>query len=140
MFQPVNACTDQPKQSDYLFFDVFGAKVLLPTAVYNQRTDVYDQSLDIETEYACTWYSARHCVNEGNAIEAEANAVDIFGQANPKDEWGTAIKRGAIKNKGWSLQGASKMAKDLGYIDGYTRCPDVLSVKIALFNKMMIQT
>jgi hypothetical protein len=52
-------------------------------------------------------------VNEGNAIEAEANAVDIFGQANPKDEWGMALKRGAIKNKGWSLQESSKMAKDL---------------------------
>jgi hypothetical protein len=51
-----------------------------------------------------------------------------------------ALKRGAIKNKGWSLQESSKMAKDLWYIDWFTRCPDVLSAKIALFKKMLIQT
>jgi hypothetical protein len=137
---PVNACVDLPKDTDYDFLDIFGAIVTLPTAVYNQRTEVYDQSIDPDTEYACTWYSARHCVNEGNAIEAENARVDIFGQDNPKNEWKTAIKRGAVANKGWSLQGAVKMAMDLGYISGYTKCADVLALKLAIYKRNLIQT
>jgi hypothetical protein len=93
MLPKVSACVDQPQKTDFEFFEVFGASYSLPSAIYNTRTTVYNQSIDPETEYACTWYSARHCINEGNAIESENKHTDILGQDDPKNKWGEAIKR-----------------------------------------------
>ena len=142
MIPMIDSCIDKPDSRDFLFDTIFGVDKSLPTKIDNVRTAVYNQweIHDPSTTYACTVYSMVHCQNEGNAIEAEKSKVTVFGQIDPVATWKLAIGRWAKQDEGWTLQWACKMAKDFGYISGYTKCPDIDSIKKALSQNQLIQT
>lgn len=140
MFIPPNACYDSPDKRDYRYTEIFGVAEL-PSSVSNTRTTVQNQGAvhTPSTKYACTAYSATHCVNEANAIEAE-KYKGTLREVDALKIWSSALQRGAIIDKGWSLQWATKLMMDLGCITWYTLCRSVGEVKQALANGQLIQT
>lgn len=132
----VNSCIDEPSDKDYLFEEVFWSSEQ-PEYVNWNSTQVYDQSSqnNPKTTYACTCYSATHCVNEGNFLEIGAE-----DNIDPVRIWKIALERGAKIDSGWSLQGSQKIMRDLGYTDGHTRCSNLGDVKSALARKQLVQT
>lgn len=137
---PPNACQDIPDPRDYHFLEVFGVGEM-PRKVENKRTTVYNQGAvhTPSTTYACTCYSAGHCVNEANAREATQYAWQSK-EIDPLTLWQKALERGANVGKGWSLQGATNLVKDLGCISGYSLCRSLGEVKQALASGQMVQT
>ena len=140
MFIPPDACFDVKDKRDYKYTEIFGVWEL-PRSVSNTRTSVQNQGAvhTPNTAYACTCYSAIHCVNEANAIEADRFAGTVK-EVDAVKIWSQALQRGAIIDRGWSLQGATKLVMDLGCITGYTLCRSVGEVKQALANGQLIQT
>lgn len=140
MFTPPDACFDVKDKRDYKYTEVFGVWEL-PLSVSNTRTSVQNQWAvhTPNTAFACTCYSAIHCVNEANAIEADRFAWTVK-EVDAVKIWSQALQRGAIIDRGWSLQGATKLVMDLGCITGYTLCRSVGEVKQALANGQLIQT
>lgn len=139
-FIPPDACFDDRDKRDYHYTEVFWVATA-PTKIEHKRTKVQNQwAINTpNTAYACTCYSAVHCVNEANAIEAE-NFKAILKEVDAVKIWSQGLQRGAILDKGWSLQGATKLMMDLGCITGYTLCRSVWEVKQALARGQLIQT
>lgn len=137
---PPNACVDIPDQRDYHYLEVFGVSEM-PKKVLNNRTTTYNQGEKHtpDTTYGCTCYSAVHWVNEGNALEALKFAWQAK-EVDPVGIWAKALERGANIKKGWSLQGATNLVKDLGCISGFTVCRSLWEVKQALASSQMVQT
>lgn len=137
---PPNACQDIPDLRDYHYLEVFGVWEM-PRKVVNQKTTIYNQWVvhTPSTAYACTCYSATHCVNEGNADEAEQYA-GISKEIDPFTIWSKALECGANVKAGWSLQGATNLIKDLWYVSGYTLCRSLGEIKQALASGQMVQT
>lgn len=136
-----NAWFDNPSPHDYHFEELGGSVKSLPQKVLYNKTTFYNQFQQNtpSTDYACSIYGLTHAVNEGNAIEGEKHDV-LIPEENPLPRWITALTRGAIINYWWSLQGALKMFKDLGLIDGYTRCFTLEDEKNALAREQIIYT
>lgn len=136
-----DAWLDIPSPRDYKHDEVFGAVVSLPEKVFYNKTTVYNQFQQNtpDTTYACTVYGGIHAINEGNALEGDKYDV-LIPENNPIPNWMTALTRGAVINKGWSMQWALKMFKDLWLIKGYTRCFTLESVKTALAQGQLIYT
>lgn len=137
---PPNACIDIPDPRDYHYLEVFGVWEM-PKKVENNRTSIYNQGAPHVpiTKYWCTCYSATHCVNEGNALEAEKFSWKSK-ETDPVGIWAKALERWANIKTGWSLQWASNLVKDLWCISGYTICRSLGEVKQALASGQMIQT
>lgn len=78
-------------------------------------------------------------MNEANFIEAERNGLkEFFTELQIHELIPDAIKRGFAPLIGWSLQGAAKMYKDLGYTTGYTNVQTSMQAKIALAEGRLI--
>lgn len=139
---PPDACFDVPDKRDYLYTETFWATGDIPRTITNNRTKIYNQgAVNMpSTIYACTCYSATHCVNELNAIEAERYGTTLKKEVDPVVIWTQALQRGANVKKWWSLQGAVKLMMDLWCIQGYTLCKTVSEVKQALARWQLLQT
>ncbi len=133
----VNSCIDVPDDRDYLFEEVFGSEQKELDYVNWNNTKIYNQTEKNtpSTLYACTCYSATHCVNEGNFLE-----IGVEDNIDPVRIWKIALERGAKIDSGWSLQGSQKIMRDLGYTSGHTRCNNLSDVKSALARRQLIQT
>lgn len=136
-----DAWLDVPSKHDYKYEEVFWAVKSFPTEVFYNKTTVYNQFQQNtpDTTYACTVYGWIHSINETNALEGEEHSI-LIPELNPLPNWVTALTRGAVLNKGWTMQDALKMFKDLWYIKGYTRCIWLESVKSALANWQLVYT
>jgi hypothetical protein len=136
-----DAWFDIPSQYDYKYEEIGGARVALPEKVLYNKSTFYNQFQQNtpDTSYACSVYGLTHCVNEWNCIEGDRYDI-LIPEENPVPRWITALARWAVINKGWSLQWALKMFKDLWLIAGYTRCITAEDEKNALARGQIVYT
>ena len=65
---------------------------------------------------ACTVFGSSGALFNTEAFDANLEG-NVFQQPyNPWDVWAKAKERGADDKKGWTIQGALKLEKDLGYM------------------------
>lgn len=68
---------------------------------------------------ACTVFGSDGALFNTIAFDAQKNGNAYQQPCDPWDDWAVAKKRGGDDVKGWIIQGALKLQKDLGHSVGY---------------------
>lgn len=104
----------------------------LPEKIVYNNTPILDQG----SEGACSVFGITKAENEADWFDSKTqlDAMKIRKEA---------IANGIIPDggrNGWSMSGALKLMKDLGYIQGYYFCSTSAEVRLALSKKHMCYT
>lgn len=104
----------------------------LPEKIVYNNTPILDQG----SEWACSVFGITKAENEADWFDSKTqlDAMKIRKEA---------IANGIIPDggkNGWSMSGALKLMKDLGYIQGYYFCSTSAEVRLALSKKHMCYT
>lgn len=104
----------------------------LPEKIVYNNTPILDQG----SEWACSVFGITKAENEADWFDSKT-------QLDAMKIWKEAIKNWIIPDggkNGWSMSGALKLMKDLGYIQGYYFCSTPTEVRLALSKKHMCYT
>ncbi|RAL57330.1 hypothetical protein BSK20_03580 [SR1 bacterium human oral taxon HOT-345] len=104
----------------------------LPEKIVYNNTPILDQG----SEGACSVFGITKAENEADWFDSKT----ILDAMKIRKE---AIAKGIIPDggkNGWSMSGALKLMKDLGYIQGYYFCNTAADVRLALSKKHMCYT
>lgn len=104
----------------------------LPEKIVYNNTPILDQG----SEWACSVFGITKAENEADWFDSKT-------QLDAMKIWKEAIKNWIIPDggkNGWSMSGALKLMKELGYIQGYYFCSTPAEVRLALSKKHMCYT
>ncbi len=130
-FTEMTSCIDAPRESDYMFWDVFWEirTVTYSPKVYFKNTPILDQWWTL----ACTCFALAKSCNEENFYDTKIS----WAWEKLREE---ALARWASTSWWWYLQSAMDMGRELKIIAWYVRTPNINSIKAALSNRQIIYT
>ena len=137
--QPIWANTEGFTAEDYLMTPSFSTVMeeyeggaAIPEQIIHANTPILDQG----RVGACSVFGITKAVNEWDFYDSKTilDAMKI---------WNDAVAKGIVPagwREGWSMWGALKLMKDLGYIQGWYFCKTAEDVQRALYNKNICYT
>lgn len=136
-----DAGIDVPDENDLHAEEILDMVDLLPQNVMLDKTAPLNQG----SIGACTVFWTSGALFETERHDAENNGAAYNPPYDPWKMWDLAKLRGASDTKGWTLQGAVSLVRDMKYTVGYARVAapgniDPTPIKRALANQYAVVT